>query len=108
MNTYLVKMRRITSKSSLSIHIDADNNYQASRFAFRQLNDNRSNWITYDVKEIKSPKRPYDSYKGYRIWFDENCFIILQPGETKCIIHKIRNTSLCDIKDFIDIELISV
>ena len=111
MNTYFLQMQRRKTKSNLKVHIEANDDRDAQTFAHRQLNtdtDGKCNWICWNVVKIKCPNVPYEEYKGHRIWIDAEKFVVLQPGELKCIVQKLKHVSIDNVKTYIDNEFVSV
>lgn len=68
MKIYLVKLHRLSTNSSISLHIDATSGRKACKYALRQVG---KDWLVDYYKICKCPFIIYKEYNGVRIWEDQ-------------------------------------
>lgn len=68
MKIYLVKLHRLSTNSSISLHIDATSGRKACKYALKQVG---KDWLVDYYNICKCPFIIYKEYNGVRIWEDQ-------------------------------------
>lgn len=72
MKLFLVRLRRLTTDTILSIHVEAKNYLDALRFARNQMSD-KHNWVTISHTECNCPnQKPTITHMGVKVWLEHN------------------------------------
>lgn len=80
MKIYLVKLHRLGTGSSISLHVDATSGIKACKYALRQVG---KDWLVDYYKICNCPFVAYKEHEGIKIW--EKQGVILFPGESKSV-----------------------
>lgn len=80
MKIYLVKLHRLSTGSSISLHVDGTSGIKACKYALRQVG---KDWLVDYYKICKCPFLIYREYNGVRIWEDQA--LALFPGASVAI-----------------------